>query len=249
MASGTVRRQIDVITFLSSVVQENTSFYRSDFDRDISTLRNAVMEKNMADRSFYWMSRRSGTWCLKEREVYLRNTGAFSIWTHYADEADPVRAYRVVITGCRNGTVIGDVYELDYGQQVKRVRRDALPVHLVTLSFADGSIMTMLYDEYCRDRKALTAQHGDILDIDWHPENEATLTKALMLEHRFQAGQGQKGKRKTRTEANPITPATAQPLAALNEQVWHFAIKMPLVMGQPLIPHDKMRPNLGHILM
>lgn len=192
MASGTVRKQIDVLAFLSSVVQENTAFYRSDFNYDISTLRNAVMEKNVADRSFYWMSRRSGTWCLKEREVYLRNTGAFSIWTHYANEADPIRAYRVVITGHRNETVIGDVYELDYEQQVQRVIRDALPVHLVTLSFADGSMMTMLYDEYCRDRKALTAQHGDILDIDWYPESEATLTKALMLEHRFQAGKVKK---------------------------------------------------------
>lgn len=200
MASGTVRRQIDVITFLSSVVQENTSFYRSDFDHDISTLRNAVMEKNMADRSFYWMSRRSGTWCLKEREVYLRNTGAFSIWTHYADEADPVRAYRVVITGCRNGTVIGDVYELDYRQQVQRVMRDALPVHLVTLSFADGSILTMLHDEYSRDKKALTVRHGNIQEIAWFPESEAELTKALMLEHRFQAGKVKKAKGKPAPE-------------------------------------------------
>lgn len=200
MDSRTVRKQIDVLNFLSSVVQENTEFYQSDFDYDISTLRNAARETNMADRSFYWMSRRSGTWCLKEREVYLRHTGAFSIWTHYADAADPIRAYRVVITGRRNETVIGDVYELDYGQQVQRVMRDALPVHLVTLSFADGSIMTMLYDEYNRDKKALTARHGKIHDIAWFPENEAALTKALMLEHRFQAGKVKRSKGKPAPE-------------------------------------------------
>ncbi len=200
MDSWTVRKQIDVLAFLSSVVQENTAFYRSDFGYDISTLRNAAMETDMADRSFYWMSRRSGTWCLKEREVYLRNTAAFSIWTHYADAADPIRAYRVVITGRRNETVIGDVYELDYGQQVQRVMRDALPVHLVTLSFADGSIMTMLYDEYNRDKKALTARHGKIQDIAWFPESEAALTKALMLEHRFQAGKLKRAKGKPAQE-------------------------------------------------
>lgn len=196
MASGTVRKQIDVLAFLSSVVQENTAFYRSDFDYDISTLRKAVMEKNMADRSFYWMSRRSGTWCLKEREVYLRNSGAFSVWTNYANETDPIRAYRVVITGQRNGTVLGDVYEVDYGQQVQRVMQDALPVHLVTLFFEDGSIMTMLHDEYSRDNKALIARHGSIRDIAWFPESEAELTKALMLEHRFQAGKVKKAKGK-----------------------------------------------------
>ncbi len=191
-----VRKQIDVLALLSSVVERYTEFYKSDFHKDICILQNAAWEKNLADRSFYWMSRHCGTWCLKEREVYLRDSIPFSTWTNYADEADRIHAYRVVITGRQEGTIIGDVYELDYGQQVQRVIRDALPVHLVTLSFADGSIMTMLHDEYNRERTVLTARHGEILDITWFPESEAALAKAITMEHRFQARKAKQAKGK-----------------------------------------------------
>lgn len=200
--SQAVRRQIDVVQFLASVVQENTKAYRQDYQYDIATLREAAQESNTAERAFYWMSRPYGTWCLKEREVFLRGTGAFSTWTYYKGDTSGIRAYRVAVTGCREGAVVGDVYPLHYKEQVRRVLKNALPVHLVTASFEDGSIMTMDYEEFSRDKAALAFRHGRILELRYFPESEAELTHTLMLEHRLQLGRAQKAK--TPASRNPV---------------------------------------------
>lgn len=132
------------------------------------------------------MSRRSGTWCLKEREVFLRDTGAFSTWTYYEKDAAEIQAYRITVTGCREGTVIGDIFPLNYTEHVRRVKQNALSIQFVTASFQDGSIMTMEHDEYCRGKAALQARHGKITEIVYSPKSEAELTHTLMLEHRLE---------------------------------------------------------------
>ena len=62
---------IDLIPFLARVMEANTKAYRSDFSYDVEKLTKAVQEPNMEDRVFYWMSRPTGTWCVKEREAFL----------------------------------------------------------------------------------------------------------------------------------------------------------------------------------
>ena len=64
--------KIDVLHFLEQVVRQNTQHYQSDFDYDRRTLTQAAQAVDMADRVFCWMSRPAGTWCVKEREVFLR---------------------------------------------------------------------------------------------------------------------------------------------------------------------------------
>lgn len=78
-----MERQIEIIPFLSRVVQENTHAYQEDFDYDVRKITRAVQESNMEDRTFYWMSRPCGTWCVKERNVFLRETEEHAIWTYY----------------------------------------------------------------------------------------------------------------------------------------------------------------------
>ena len=128
-AVQTVQRKIDVLSFLSHVVQSNTEFYKSDFSYDIAVLQNAAREHGMTNRSFLWMSRRSGTWCLNERDVFLRDTGAFSTWTYYETAAAGIQAYRIAVTGCQEGTVIGDIFPLNYTEHVRRVKQNAATVN------------------------------------------------------------------------------------------------------------------------
>lgn len=182
----TVQRKIDVLSFLSRVVQSNTEFYKSDFSYDIAVLQNAAREHGMANRSFLWMSRRSGTWCLNERDVFLRDTGAFSTWTYYETAAAGIQAYRIAVTGCQEGTVIGDIFPLNYTEHVRRVKQNALSIQFITASFEDGSIMTMEHDEYRRGKAALQARHGKITEIVYSPKSETELTHTLMLEHRLE---------------------------------------------------------------
>ena len=82
----------------------------------------------MERRSFLWMSRMHGTWCVLEREAFLDDTNANCIWTHYADCPEGILAYRIVVEGIRDGKLAGKVIPIDYAKQVRRVMQSALPV-------------------------------------------------------------------------------------------------------------------------
>ena len=187
-----MERQIEIIPFLSRVVQENTHAYQEDFDYDVRKIARAV----------YWMSRPCGTWCVKERDVFLRETEEHAIWTYYESEPDGIRAYRIGITGHRDGAAIGNVFPLHYREQVQRIQQAALPVSTVEITYPNGHTSKLTYAEFEKCRRHLYERYGKPERIRYAPENEAELTKRIMLEHRFQKG----WKRKNRTQA-PKAPS------------------------------------------
>lgn len=188
--------KVDVLNFLEQVVRQNTQHYQSDFDYDRRTLTQAAQASDMANRVFYWMSRPAGTWCVKEREVFLRGSGAHSIWTYYAEEPEHIKAYRITITGIEDGKVMGAVYELNYAEQVCRVQAQAIPAAAVTLQYESGHTVTIPYTEYRKSIATLLPGHGGIRTVRYEPESEAELTRALMAEHRIQAGKYKKSRSK-----------------------------------------------------
>lgn len=195
-----MEKRIDLLDFLSRVVLENTRAYQSDFEQDVKTLVRAAEETNMENRVFYWMSRPCGTWCVKEREVFLRDSEAYHIWTHYEAMPEGIRAYRVVVTGRQDGRIIGDVYPFHYREQVQRVMQAALPIAIVEAAYPNGYTAAMTHDEFKKCKGRLYDRYGRPERIRYAPENEAELTKQIMLEHRFQKG----WKRKPHTKApNP----------------------------------------------
>ena len=92
-------KEISLIAFLDEVVSRNTQHYRKDFELDAQKLRDALNSPYMDERIFYFMSRPNGTWCVLERDVFLRDSDGYKIWTHYADMPNGIEAYRVTITG------------------------------------------------------------------------------------------------------------------------------------------------------
>lgn len=192
-----MERQIEIIPFLSRVVQENTHAYREDFDYDVRKITRAVQESNMEDRTFYWMSRPCGTWCVKERNVFLRETEEHAIWTYYESEPEGIRAYRIAITSRRDGAAIGNVFPLRYREQVQRIQQAALPVATVEVTYPNGHTAIMTYDEFNKCKGHLYDRYGMPERIRYAPENEAELTKRIMLEHRFQKEQRRNSRGKT----------------------------------------------------
>ena len=110
--------QPDILSHLAEIVQKNTRAYTADFDFDAKRLWDSAQETDMERRSFLWMCRTHGTWCVLEHEVFLDDTNANCIWTHYADCPEGLLAYRVVIEGIRDGKLAGRVIPLDYAKQV-----------------------------------------------------------------------------------------------------------------------------------
>ena len=118
-----------------------------------------------------------------EREVFLDDTNANCIWTHYADCPDGILAYRIVIEGIRDGKLTGRVIPIDYAKQVQRVIKSALPVAKIQYRDKDDSFCENSYHAFMNSSMPYDEA---IHDIRYVPESEAELQHILMLEHRME---------------------------------------------------------------
>ena len=182
-----MERTNDLLAYLGAVVEENTEHYKEDFEYDKEDLRAAAKEPKLEDRTFYFMSRPSGTWCVNERLAFLRDVGAHNIWTHYDYDNGKIKAFRVVVTGEADGKLQGEVYPLNYAEQMKRVEAAALPIHHVSGVYQDGESFSMSYEDFKKiETKLLIAKHGGMRQTRYEPENEAELQARIMQEHYIQ---------------------------------------------------------------
>ena len=196
-----MEKKADIIPFLEGIVEENTRSYQSDLKLDERILQAAMLEVRQENRTFLWMSRPCGTRCLLEREVFLRETSAHITWTHYDYDAEYIKAFRIIVAPGRPGAfVLGKIQPLNYGEQIQRVKQNALHVETVEMTFEDGEACTMTFEEYRRQVHALTQYHGKIQEMRYKPENEAKLSCILQAERTFFAA-----KKRARRPRKPQT--------------------------------------------
>ena len=148
--------QPDILNFLEKIVQRNTLAYKEDFDVDKEILWNSAQESSLEHRSFLWMSRPCGTWCVPERETYLQDSRAYKTWTFYADQPNGIKAYRVVVDGVRDGKLAGKVIHLDYAKQVQRVVPLQRCNTAIRTSIFAKAAMKHSFTAYCGWRKTHT---------------------------------------------------------------------------------------------
>lgn len=178
---------IDLLRLLRAVMEQNTVSYRDDFELDEALLRAAAASSELTARTFCWMSRPHGTWCEREREVYLRGTAEHNIWTHYENAAHGIKAFRITVTGECGGVLYGRAHTLDYPAHVQRVKQTALPIVRVSGAYADGALFSVLYDALnSPQHREACRRHGGIARIEYHPESEWELRELLRREHSLQ---------------------------------------------------------------
>ena len=109
------------------------------FFKGIKMLREAARSDQPEDKLLLWLSRPSGTFCFRERDVLLKDTQAYNTWKFCGEQThDRILAYAVELTGAANGTVQGNLYELDYQQHFQHIRDAALPVGANRLIYESG---------------------------------------------------------------------------------------------------------------
>ena len=193
--------QPDILNFLEKVVQRNTIAYAEDFNVDKEILLNSAEESSLEHRSFLWMSRPYGTWCVPERETFLRDSRAYKTWTFYADQPNGIKAYRVVVDGVRDGKLAGKIVPVKYARQVQRVVKSALPIAKVQYRDRDDYFCESSYETFIHD---VSRTEEKIHDIRYVPKSEAELQSFLMLEHQLE----QQDKRPKRTKSVTKQPDT-----------------------------------------
>ena len=131
---------VDLIQSLKAVLQQNTGFYQSDFEIDRQILARAASEPEGRDKTFLWLSRPCGTHCLREREVFLKGSPTYGVWQFFGNRNhNGVLAYAAEITHNEGDKILGNLYELDFGQHSRHVEDKALPMDYVRVVYEHGS--------------------------------------------------------------------------------------------------------------
>lgn len=126
------------------------------------------------------MSRPSGTYCFRERDVFLKGTRQHNTWKFYGEQTrDKILAYAVELTGTQGGTIRGNLYELDYQQHFRHVVEASQPVSVNRLFYEHGTrdISDGRYFDGSPDRVL-----GNFLRYEAQPHDPAVLQEALRQE-------------------------------------------------------------------
>ncbi|WP_257903956.1 hypothetical protein [Schaedlerella arabinosiphila] len=100
----------------------------------------AASEPEDRDKTLLWLSRPYGTHCLKEYEVFLKGSAAYDVWQFFGNRDHyGILAYAAEITHNDGKKILGNLYELDFGQHSKHVEEKALPMDYVRVVYEHGS--------------------------------------------------------------------------------------------------------------
>ena len=131
---------VDVLASLEAILKQNTGFYQSDFDIDKQIIAEKAESPNKEDKTLLWLSRPSGTYCFRERDVFISDTAPHNTWRFYKEQTrDHILAYAVELTGTQDGKIKGNLYELDYERHYERVKDNTLAAGTVTLMYEHGT--------------------------------------------------------------------------------------------------------------
>lgn len=172
---------VDVIATLGAIMEINTEHYKSDFKYDVEMLKRAAAAPDADNTRLLWMSRPSGTYCFRERDVYVADTSSHNTWRFYADQTkDNILAYAVELTGKESGKIKGTLYELDYRKHVAQVVKDAQPPIDVTLFQQGGAQQQISFAEYKNNSNAvLIDKYGKVERLRFEVADEGGLQQIL----------------------------------------------------------------------
>ncbi len=173
---------VDVVGFLQKIVDANTETYQEDFKLDKKIFAEVADGRRLEGNVWLWMSRQHGTQCMSEREVFIKDSPAYSTWTYYANDfvGESIKAYAVDVLGAKDGVIRGNVFELDYKAHAAEVVKNASEALEVLKVFEDG-----FEDRVSPERsgyayyKGLVEEHGAIVASRWAAKDEGALQCVL----------------------------------------------------------------------
>lgn len=164
---------IDVQEHLRRVVEENTRYYKTDFEYDIAALKNAAFRPH--GRNFLWLSRESGTYLFDECDVFITNAPANHTWLYYRDHPEEIRAFWVQVESIRDGKPRGSLVALDYAEHCQWVDEYARPADRVNLTFNDGYRRTFGVNEFAENKQAIRDRYGSWHEVEYDSDDITTL--------------------------------------------------------------------------
>lgn len=133
---------VNILKSLKTIMKIHTKHFQSDFEQDIKKLKQAAKSQNTNDKNQIWLCRSNGTWCLREREIFIRDSREYRIFCHYAEQTnDKILAYAIELIDIKKGKVIGNLYELNYQNYYKHIKDVSVLAGDAMLIYEKGNIM------------------------------------------------------------------------------------------------------------
>jgi len=212
---------VDIIGFLGQIAEKTIVHYPNDFNIDKEALWKKAISENPASDRFMWHCCSYGTHILPEDEVFTRSTGAYGYWVDYRPNEPDMVGYAVEVTGYKDETVVGNVYDMgNYYSHAQYVRETASVLDAVSLTYSNswginaGKTITVPRYEYDNDRHRLMSESGNVTGIKYHP-SESIRTMAGLL-------QAEKAKH------------MAMPIGSIQEHLESLDKKLADIRGLPL---------------
>ena len=170
----------DIFSVLGTIVAHNTKHYQTDFDIDKDILTEAAEENTVSDRRYLWMSRPCGTHCLKEKDVFLRDTSEYNTWTAYETGADEIVAYAIQVNGYEDGVLKGNLYELDYASHCAMVKDSAVYIAQVKLHCPDRDVIMAYSDDWRQRAREYDYDYREFIPLS--PNKHQSLLEKMQKE-------------------------------------------------------------------
>lgn len=139
MKNRTKHMSIDVLSVMKGIVDSHVKHYQSDFDIDTETIKEAALKTERTERIFVWLCRESGTWLLKEKNVFIQGTWENNTFCFYAEQtSDNILAFVVEVAALDGDTVTGNFYALDYPEYYQHVQTAAVQAGNIIVAYEKG---------------------------------------------------------------------------------------------------------------
>ena len=173
---------VDVIAFLEEKMKSNTENYQSDFEYDKEFLLRETAHLTGVE-NFLWLSRKSGTHCMLERNVFIDGTGSNITWKHF-EGYDPAEflAFAIEAKCVKDGVITGDCYALDYMAHIQEVKNNAVKAKEEILLFQDNHEEKIVFPINYFRAADLVDVHGSIISQYYIPEDEQRLKSVLAMQ-------------------------------------------------------------------
>lgn len=130
---------VDILASLEAIMKQNTAYFNEDLEYDRKLILERAESSDADDKTLLWLSRSTGTECLRERDVFIKGTAGHEIWCYYAEVGcGHFLAYAVELHGIQNGRALGNLYELDYAKHYERVKHGAINSQKTVLVYEHG---------------------------------------------------------------------------------------------------------------
>lgn len=175
---------VNLLDVMGRVVEKHTQHYQSDFAIDTDTLRKAAVAETQQDKSFIWLCRTMGTWCLRERDVFVTDSRENNTFCFYQEQTvEPVLAFAVDVRCLAADVVIGNLYALDYRKFYEHVKTVCLRSTSVLMRYERGELVKPVYQFDGWPDYDL----GLLQSFQFFPEDEGVLRSLLQEERRKRA--------------------------------------------------------------